>query len=162
MTLIISVSIMVVSCTKTGINQDVTKSSINSPDGVKPQSNQSKQLFGFNWVFDDERLICHKCPLDCLDPIIIYLGKIDEFTAFNALNEAVNSNNIRGYFTSDYWSVIFPGLNGTPTLDSLQSGHYGMLRQYNSTTKTYFYLAGNILPVTPGNREFVMQVQISD
>jgi hypothetical protein len=105
---------------------------------------------------------CYKVPLDCYDPIIIRPTNEIEQDAFYALNNAVQSNDIEGYFTSDYWPVIFPGLDGTASLDSLQTGHYSMTCNYNTNTKTWYYLAGNVSPVTPANKDFVLQVQMRD
>jgi hypothetical protein len=161
-TLILSASYILQSCTKTGIRPEDVKNTSPAANKVKPRNNPSKQLFGLNWIMDESTYTCYKVPLDCYDVVDIRPSNSTELSAFNALNAAVQSNDIKGYFTSDYWSVIFPGLEATASLDSLQTGHYGITCNYNSGTKIWYYLAGNILPVTPANKDFVLQVQMSD
>jgi len=116
--------------------------------------------FGTNWLFDDERVKCWPSPLDCYDVITV---KPTQSEILKMFEEAVNgdASDIKDFFTTQQWQLLFPDFDGTVNLIKLQSGLYDMIMKTDDKNISY-YAAGSELPLTLKNEEFVLRIDKSD
>jgi hypothetical protein len=168
--LLFCASIIMVACSKVetpNVNGKVTSSgnsTAQSSDGIsadKPNTGGLKSASGWgtNWLFDDENIRCLPAPLDCYDVITIKPQQSEIVTTFeNAVNGA--SGEIKIFFTTQQWQLLFPGLDGTEQLTKLQSGNYDMIMKQDANDR-YYYAAGSELPLTLQNEEFVLRLDKS-